>query len=72
MTRQELKLSNGQQVSVQIEDGRNLLEVVNRSGIKVEVTLTLEDMEELSDLMTDSFYKAGRKKNKVGKGVHNG
>lgn len=71
MRRQQLNLSREKVLAVQIDGEEIILELENSSGAKMKMQLTLEDLEEISDLMVDSFYKAGieARQSQVGKGV---
>lgn len=59
MIRQQVKLSNDQSVEVSIHEKSILIEVLAQDKTRVSFPLSLNDMEELTDLMIDSFYKAG-------------
>jgi hypothetical protein len=72
MIRQEITLSNGQKVALEIGKDKTIMEVVNIYQTKVCLALTLEDIEELTDLFMDSFYKAQQIQNQPGKEVSHG
>lgn len=72
MIRQELKLSKGQSVALEIEPKETLLYIKQTPGSRPYfIELTLKDLEELTDLMMDSFYKASQMENQIGEGVNN-
>lgn len=71
MIRQALKMSREKYVEVQIEKDQIVMILENSSGGIMKMELTPEDLEELTDLMMDCFYKAQQLKNQVGKEVTN-
>lgn len=73
MIRQEVKLSKGQSVALEIAPTETTLYIKQTKGSRSYfLELNLADLEELTDLMMDCFYKAQQLKNQVGKEVANG
>lgn len=60
MIKQALKLSKEKLVAIEIEPRSIRMELENSSGAKLKMELSLDDLEELTDLMMDCFYKASQ------------
>lgn len=51
-------LDHGGRVTVRLQDREIRMELTDPDGNPLAVRLTLGDLEELTDLLMDSFYKA--------------
>lgn len=65
MINQGLNFKDDQKVSVAIDSIHTRIEVTNVFGSKTTIYLDVKEMEELTDLMMDCFYKAQKMKNQV-------
>lgn len=72
MIQQALKLSREKYIEVQMDKDQIVMVLENSSGGIMKMELTPEDLEELTNLMMDCFYKSRKMKNQVTKEVANG